>query len=116
VAAFFVYVIVFALFVFILAISPALSYREDGREKGNDKIRADPQVALRFEEGQCGRKFRRAGGHSWISAAAVGTSSSGLVGNEHIHHRHTHCRAWLDAGFETQDVNLAQQTLVFQRH
>jgi len=36
-------------------------------------------------------------------------------GNEHIHHRHTYCRAWLDAGFETQDVNLAQQTFVFQR-
>jgi hypothetical protein len=36
--------------------------------------------------------------------------------NECVHHRHTYCRAWLDAGFETQNVNLAQQTLVFQRY
>jgi len=36
-------------------------------------------------------------------------------GNERIHHRHTYCRAWLDAGFETQRVNLVQQTLEFRK-
>jgi hypothetical protein len=36
-------------------------------------------------------------------------------GNERIPHRHTCCRAWLDAGFETRDVNLGLETLVFHK-
>jgi hypothetical protein len=35
-------------------------------------------------------------------------------GNEHVHHRHTHCRAWLDAGFETEGVDIDKETLVFR--
>lgn len=29
--------------------------------------------------------------------------------------RHSQARAWLDAGFETQNVNLANETLTFAR-
>lgn len=28
---------------------------------------------------------------------------------------HVQCRSWLEAGFVTQEVNIAQQTLVFRR-
>lgn len=36
-------------------------------------------------------------------------------GNERVHHRHTYCRAWLDAGFKTENVNVAEETLIFRK-
>ena len=35
--------------------------------------------------------------------------------NEKTLTTHVQCKSWLDAGFETQHVDLAQQTLDFQR-
>lgn len=36
-------------------------------------------------------------------------------GNESTPHGHTHCRAWLDAGYKAHDVDLERHTLTFKR-
>jgi len=36
-------------------------------------------------------------------------------GNERVHHRHTYGRAGLDAGFETEAVDVDKETIVFRR-
>lgn len=35
--------------------------------------------------------------------------------NEASPTKHTQCRAWIDAGYETRNINLANETVVFVR-